>query len=562
MTPAIRLLAATALTVYAAGADAAGISIKMASAPIDIRPPAAVRQPVRALPPLPRMRSDAVSVASLRVSGAVSGEITGSISVEPAAVTPPAASTTGEASAPVSPPSAPVSPPPAVVSAAPQPSPAPAPAVPPSPTAAKAAPVVAVAAKKPTIPVASEAAPTEGVEADDPAALFTDRAQAVPTAPKTDRLPVAPPPAVAAAPVGEPYVLMRTLQSLQDEIAQGSTEALLAQRSIRARMDIDFVAAGASVWQDKRNAAAAVTYVLSGGAPAILKKMKSLTPPPAIDMNLLDGALAYVQGNQDEAERLLGGINAFDLLPSMGGQIALAQSALAVRTDSAKALRLLDVARLLAPGTLVEEAALRREIFVADQVGDGDKVLKLSRQYLERFRHSVYAGNFRNRFAAALSHMDLTKNPGQSQQIDDMLAAVEPAGRCQLFLTLALASVIKGNTVAAALAADRAASLAAPGSAEEVRAHLYRAAAGVGDAKTIDNAVADLKAVQKDALVASDQALYEVVEATVAGVASAADLPASSPTALDATDTELTPLFSRAADSLKAADAQLASVAK
>ena len=41
-----------------------------------------------------------------------------------------------------------------------------------------------------------------------------------------------------------------------------------------------------------------------------------------------------------------------------------------------------------------------------------------------------------------------------------MLSSVEPASRCQLYLTLALASVVKGNVLAAAVAADKALPLA------------------------------------------------------------------------------------------------------
>jgi chemotaxis protein MotC len=364
----------------------------------------------------------------------------------------------------------------------------------------------------------------------------------------------------------QPYQLLRELQMLQDQIAQGSTKALLDQRALRARMDVELAAADAAAWQDRRNAFAAVTYVLSGGAPAILARLQGLAPAPAVDKRLVDGALAYAEGKEEEAGRALADIDAFDLPPSMGAQVALAQSALAVRSDPEKTLKLLDVARLLAPGTLVEEAALRREIFVADQMKDGDRVVRLARQYLERFRHSVYAGNFRNRFAAAVSHMDLTKSADQARRLDEMLAEIEPAARCQLYLTFALAAVVKGNAAAATLAAERAASLAAPGSPEVMRARLYRAAAGAANPKALDQAVLDLGSVAMDALPPSDRGLYDVVAATIDGVkggtarpvAAGGRPPPKTAADLDPADAELKPLFTRAGDSLKAADALLA----
>lgn len=360
---------------------------------------------------------------------------------------------------------------------------------------------------------------------------------------------------------GQPYELVRTLQSLQDQIAQGSTDALVSQRNLRAEIDEAFAAANPKVWQDHRNAAAAVTYVLSGGSPSILRRLGNLNPPPAIDVRLIDGVLAYIEGKEPDANRLLGDIDVFDLPPSMGAQLALAQSALAVRSDPVKALRLLDTARLLAPGTLVEEAALRRELFVADRIKDDRKIESLARQYLSRFRHSVYAANFRNHFAAAISRMDLAKDTDQAKRVGDMLAAMEPPARRQLYLVLAVAAVIKGKTATATMAAENALSLSGGGSGDEARSRLYRAAASLADPKSFDAAVADLGGVNRSLLSKSDNAFYEAVAATLEGVSSGTKRPAKTTSVpavqLDETDTELTPLLTRAADGIKAADTLL-----
>jgi chemotaxis protein MotC len=418
--------------------------------------------------------------------------------------------------------------------------------------------------------------PPAGPEAAAP--VDVPKADALPSAPvrdagSTHREPVEEPPLAedgfppALRPtsplrlVGQPYELVRTLQSLQDQIAQGSTDALVTQRSLRAEIDEAFAAANPKVWQDHRNAAAAVTYVLSGGSPSILRRLGDLNPPPAIDDRLIDGVLAYIEGKEPDANRLLGDIDVFDLPPSMGAQLALAQSALAVRSDPVKALRLLDTARLLAPGTLVEEAALRRELFVADRIKDDRKIESLARQYLSRFRHSVYAANFRNHFAAAISRMDLAKDTDQARRVGDMLAAMEPPARRQLYLVLAVAAVVKGKTATAMMAAENALSLSGGGSGDEARSRLYRAAAGLADPKSFDAAVADLGGVNRSLLSKSDDAFYEAVAATLEGIGSGTKRPAkaaSAPAAQRAEpDTKLSPLLTRAADSIKAADTLL-----
>jgi chemotaxis protein MotC len=332
--------------------------------------------------------------------------------------------------------------------------------------------------------------------------------------------------ALAAVPLlgTEPFELVRTLQSLQDRMAQGDIEAIAAQRALMVQVDKAFMAAGPTVWQDNRNAAAAVTYVLSGGQPEILSRLVTLDPPPSIDRRLLQGVLDYANGRADEAAPLLAEIDPTTLPASMAGQVAIAQSALAVRSDPVKAMQLLAVARLVAPGTLVEEAAIRRQLLVADRQRDEDQVRSLARQYLDRFRHSVYAGNFRVRFAAALSHMSMLDSEERFGELDDMLAMVEPESRCDLYLTVALASAVDGRATAARLAAERASGLALAGSLQEARAKLYHAAALAAMPALTDKAESEIKGVDRKLLAASDKTLYDTVRATLDGVLSGTDL--------------------------------------
>ena len=332
--------------------------------------------------------------------------------------------------------------------------------------------------------------------------------------------------ALAAVPLlgTAPFELVRTLQSLQDRMAAGDVQAISAQRALMIQIDKAFMAADAGVWQDNRNAAAAVTYVLSGGRPEVLTQLVALQPPPAIDRRLLKGVLDYADGKADAAAPLLADIDPTALPASMAGQVAIAQSALAVKTDPARAMQLLAIARLMAPGTLVEEAAIRRQLLVADRQRDENTVRSLARQYLDRFRHSVYAGNFRVRFAAALSHMASIDTEEHFGELDDMLAMVEPESRCDLYLTVALASAVNGRITAARLAAERASGLALAGSVQEARAKLYHAAALAAVPALTDKAVSEIRGLDSSLLSASDRAFFDVVSATLDSVLSGTDL--------------------------------------
>ncbi|MFG1421513.1 hypothetical protein [Roseixanthobacter liquoris] len=343
--------------------------------------------------------------------------------------------------------------------------------------------------------------------------------------PPVKALVVSPPPAMASG--ISPMEAVRALQRLQDKVAAGSVEAVDGQRRMLAQIDQDFKAAPAAVWQDPRNARALVIHVLSGGNPAVLRGILAQEPLPALDERLLRGALAYVEGREEQALRLFGEIDARTLPNALGAQVAIAQAATTVRKDPAKAARLLDLARLLMPGTLVEEAALRREILVASQSGDTDQFARLSKQYLDRFAHSVYAGNFRQRFAAALTRMPFIDAPDGFQRLDSLLQPLDEASRREIFLLVARSAVIQGKARTTITAAERALASAPPLSSDAERARLYKAAAQAATHDGFQQAQADLATLDRDRLTPPDAALLDAALV-------AADLVRTAPNIADA----------------------------
>lgn len=306
-----------------------------------------------------------------------------------------------------------------------------------------------------------------------------------------------------------PVELVRTLQILQDQIASGSTNAHVAQRALLTRIDEKLTSMDPPVWQESKNVRAAVAYVLSGGRPDVLKKILSLEGLNPLDDTLVRGSLAYVEGREEEAQMILGDIDPQTLPATMSGQVALVQAALHVRDDPSKSIALLDFARLQLPGTLVEEAALRREIFVVSQTGDTKKFDFLSRQYLRRFRYSVYAGNFRQRFAAALMRPEFTRDPGFFSRLVAMLSELEPAGQLELYLLVARAAVSQGQTKAAILASDKASELSSNDKTSANRARLYRAAALIVTPQGFEEAARQLRSVDRALLETTDVALLD-----------------------------------------------------
>jgi len=282
----------------------------------------------------------------------------------------------------------------------------------------------------------------------------------------------------AEEPATSPVELVNNLQNTQAAIAQGDAAAFAAQPKLVREIAEAFSAAKPEVWQNSRNARAAVIYLLSGGQPRVVLRLLESGAISKDDEKLMRGALAYELGHETEARRLLGGLDPKSLELTLAGQIAFVQSMLLTTLDPNKAVGLLDLARLLSPGGLVEEAALRREVaLLGDIARDADKFMALSVQYMNRFPKSPYAENFLKTFAASLPRLRLADNVENFSRFEAMTTSLGPDDRRALFLTIARAALVSGGIAMADVAASKALTLAAPDSADAARGHLYQAAA-------------------------------------------------------------------------------------
>ncbi|MBR1087996.1 chemotaxis protein [Bradyrhizobium manausense] len=345
--------------------------------------------------------------------------------------------------------------------------------------------------------------------------------------------------AEAAPPSGEPFEIVRALQAVQDGIAHGDTAAHGSHLALIRQIGEKFLAADPGVWSNPQNGQAVVIYLLSGGAPQIVRKLPR--DKINVDKALFDGALAYVEGRQDEARDLLKDVKPRTISSGMGGQVALVQGALFARSEASLAIERLDDARLLLPGTLVEEAALRREILLVGQAEDFDKFEFLTLAYIRHYRNSVYAGDFWQRFSTGLTQSSLALDDRRFARIAALLDQIDRASRLKLYLVIARGALIRGKLAVVRLAGERALTLSADATADRERAHLYR---GASRALTdeYDGGVAELKALDRSKLAERDVLLLNAtlqlaldVRKPVAGPAAvmSADKPPPTPARID-----------------------------
>lgn len=248
------------------------------------------------------------------------------------------------------------------------------------------------------------------------------------------------PPAVAqttSASDKKPFELVRELQIFQDQSVLKSKNARAQQTDFIAKVATQLTNFDASAWADARNGRAAVIYVLSGGDPRVLSKLLGSGATLGVDDQLVKGALAYGERRDTEATQLLDGVDVESLDRSVGGHVALVRALLVAKSGPRKAIALLDRARIIAPGTIVEEAALRRQAILAAKVGDLDAFEALSSQYFRRFAGSIFERSFERQFAKEVVSKSYAADAKRLPKLEKLVRGLSEMQRRETCLAIA-----------------------------------------------------------------------------------------------------------------------------
>ena len=298
-----------------------------------------------------------------------------------------------------------------------------------------------------------------------------------PAAPAKPAPPPPPPPAAAAAPDDEqPWRLIRALHRLQARLGEGDAVAQAAQGDLVADLGRRFDAAPEAVWDDRRNAAAQMVLLFSGADPRAARRRLDKGLFGEHDAVVRAG-LAFAEGDAEAPRRVLAALDdaPLDALPRAHAALAAATLiAAGPAADRAQAHPLFDRARLLAPGFLPEEAALRRQTRLAEAQSDRPRFAALAARYLRRYPGSVYAPPFRQRLPQAIAAM--VAAPADLAPLASLLRALTAPERGAALDAVARAALAKGAPdlagAAATLWLDAGADPAGAG-----RAQIYALAA-------------------------------------------------------------------------------------
>lgn len=367
----------------------------------------------------------------------------------------------------------------------------------------------------------------------------------------------------------QPYQMVRSLQVVQDKIADGDHAALPMQRKLLGIIDEKFRAAEAADFHDPRNFYALLIYGTSGGNPATLASVVSRLELEGDRDRLGRGVVSYALGDLASAREALDGFDPRQIDDGLAAPLALVAGALHVREDPHRALHLFDEARLLSPGTLVEEAALRRSVELAARLHDMERFASISMQYVRRFLGSPYASQFAEAFVAGVIEMHEMADLALVKRVID---AMDGERAQVIYLRIARKSAIEGYDRLLAFASDNAEAYTEGGKAgPDPRAVLYANVASV-TSENVGAVLETLKGIDERQLSANDRQLLHAARAIAERVVSppradttareVEEAPETASEAVEAETAEEAPaddaaFFAAARDKLKSVDALL-----
>lgn len=254
-----------------------------------------------------------------------------------------------------------------------------------------------------------------------------------------------------------PAKILRSLQFVQDSVVMGDHSARDMQKFLLSAFDTTLRTSDMSVFSDTKNADAALIYIMSGGNPATLNYLVAKDVQGYFDSRVVNVLQKYLSGRGGLVDKVVS-----DLIPEyrnnrLGPYLMLIAGNIAYTKDPAAALPFFDDARLSAPGTIIEEAALRRSIMATMQLKQPQKGMVYARKYAVRFLHSPYASQFADLFVSLAID---SFGPVTTKDIGEIAELMDAERAQEIYLRIARQASLQGKMELAQFAAEKANGIA------------------------------------------------------------------------------------------------------
>ena len=303
-----------------------------------------------------------------------------------------------------------------------------------------------------------------------------------------------------------PYLLVRSLQTIQDKVIAGDIESLDVQRYLLNEIDRRLRTIDMAVFDDPRNVDAALIFAMSGGNPETLDILAERDVEGNFDNRVTSILRRYLSGRGSTATSQLKAVVPEYRNTRIGPYLELIGANALMQDQTDTALKFFDWARLEAPGSIVEEAALRRSLAITSQKGDAKRALPYARRYARRFMNSPYASQFADIFVSlAMDHKDALP----PAEIKAVLSLIERKRQREIYLRLGRRAAINGDKELAEFAALEARRLSSSEDTGQLAlAELYSGLVNV-PTDGIEKVLQDLAEIPDKALSPKDRFLRD-----------------------------------------------------
>ncbi|MBB6507719.1 MULTISPECIES: chemotaxis protein [Rhizobium/Agrobacterium group] len=309
----------------------------------------------------------------------------------------------------------------------------------------------------------------------------------------------------------EPYKMIRSLQYLQDAIVAGDHSANEMQRFLLKTLDQRLRTASPDVFKDPRNVDAVFVFAMSGGNPQTLDFLAARDVDGEFDGRLARVLRRYFQGQGLTAVAAFEGLVKEYGTSPVGPYLALVAGNITANADPAKAIGYFDQVRLLAPGTNLEEAALRRSLAVILPTEPG-RGFDLAAKYVRRFLYSPYASQFIDMFVQLATDDD---GKGDRSRWTDVVSMMDDPRAHEFYLRVSRRALLAGNKDLARFAALNAERLSpSPGSENNAIGQLYGDLASISSSNVVE-AAKSLSQIPDGALSERDRNLRAAAQKVV-----------------------------------------------
>lgn len=187
-------------------------------------------------------------------------------------------------------------------------------------------------------------------------------------------------------------------------------------------------------------------YVLSGGDPSAAARALQNSKLTGQQKDLLEGVQSYATANLAVAKEKLLPLDAKRFGVMLDAHLTMVQVQLDEHSDFSKKLDRLAYVANLVPGTLIEEAAIRRMLPLFGRDENSKTFQYWTKRYLRRFQNSLYYEDFESSLVEALARVSEANRDFQST-LGEIFTNSKQAQAASLSRRLMTLAVDTGNTV-------------------------------------------------------------------------------------------------------------------